>query len=77
VSRCVQRERWCTRRRLADDTQVWDRLEGRALADLSGNRTGRVFSVVGDRVRVATAGMDCRIMLWDFGQGLDTAFVEP
>jgi WD40 repeat protein len=57
--------------------QIWDRNTGRSLAELSGGHTGRIFAVVGDRTRIVTSGMDCRITIWDFGQGFDTSFIEP
>jgi hypothetical protein len=45
--------------------------------DLPGGHTGRVFAVVGDRTRVVSSDIDSKIVVWDFGEGLDTAFVEP
>lgn len=57
--------------------QVWDRSDGRLLNDLTGARAGRVFAVAGDRTRVISTGLDCRINIWNFAQGLDTSFVEP
>lgn len=50
---------------------------GEIIADLHGAHTGRVFSVVGDRMRVVSSGLDCRINIWDFSEGLDTSFVAP
>jgi hypothetical protein len=47
------------------------------LADLSGGHTGRLFAVTGDRMRVVSSGLDCRINIWDFSDGLDTSFVVP
>lgn len=67
----------CISQRHADQTQVWDRETGQMLNDLSGSRTGRVFAVAGDRMRVVSTGLDCRINIWNFAQGLDTSFVEP
>lgn len=56
---------------------MWDRTTGFCLGEMSGAHSGRVFAVVADRTKVISAGLDCRIVVWDFGQGLDTAFVEP
>lgn len=67
------RTRWLTWVR----NQVWDRKSGKMLHDLSGSHLGRIFSVVGDKLRVVSSGLDCRINIWDFGEGLDTAFVQP
>jgi hypothetical protein len=34
-----------------------------------------VFAITGDRMRVVSSGLDARIAIIDFSQGLDTAFV--
>jgi len=57
--------------------KIWDRATGRLLTDLHGSHTGRVFAVVGDKTRIISAGLDCRINIWNFAEGLDTSFVEP
>ncbi|WVQ72337.1 hypothetical protein IAR50_001888 [Cryptococcus sp. DSM 104548] len=57
--------------------KIWDRQSGSILADLKDAHTGRIFCVVGDRLRVVSSGLDCRINIWDFSEGLDTSFVEP
>ncbi|WVF66626.1 hypothetical protein IAT40_001366 [Kwoniella sp. CBS 6097] len=57
--------------------KVWHRKTGQHLIDLSGAHTGRVFSVVSDRMKIISSGLDCRINIWDFSQGLDTSFVRP
>ncbi|WRT63281.1 uncharacterized protein IL334_000184 [Kwoniella shivajii] len=56
--------------------KIWDRSSGQHLIDLSGAHTGRVFSVVGDKLKIISSGLDCRINIWDFSHGLDTSFVE-
>ncbi|AAW40931.2 f-box/wd-repeat protein lin-23, putative [Cryptococcus deneoformans JEC21] len=56
--------------------KVWSPT-GEIIADLHGAHTGRVFSVVGDRMRIVSSGLDCRINIWDFSEGLDTSFVAP
>jgi WD40 repeat protein len=57
--------------------KVWDRSSGQLLANLSGVHSGRIFSVVGDRMRIVSSGLDSRISIWDFAEGIDTSFVEP
>jgi WD40 repeat protein len=57
--------------------KVWDRTTGQLLANLSGVHSGRIFSVVGDRMRIVSSGLDSRISIWDFAEGIDTSFVEP
>ncbi|KAL7420155.1 hypothetical protein Q5752_005121 [Cryptotrichosporon argae] len=57
--------------------KIWDRHDGQLLSSLSGHSTGRVLCVTGDRMRVVSSGIDSRIILWDYGAGVDTAFVEP
>ncbi|KAK8844693.1 hypothetical protein IAR55_006542 [Kwoniella newhampshirensis] len=57
--------------------KVWNRQTGKLISDLSGAHVGRVFSVVSDRMRIISSGLDCRINIWDFSEGLDTSFVEP
>jgi WD40 repeat protein len=57
--------------------QVWNRERGELVMDLPGGHTGRVFAVVADRTRVVSSDIDCKIVVWDFGEGLDTAFIEP
>jgi hypothetical protein len=42
-----------------------------------GARTGRVFAVTADTTRIVSTGLDCRINIWNFAQGLDTSFVTP
>jgi hypothetical protein len=81
--------------------QIWDRKTGVLLNDLPNLHAGRVFSVVGDRTKAVSTGLDQvrrtrvigtrpfgrrlilfafstpqRIIIWDFGYGLDTSFVE-
>ncbi|WVN88460.1 uncharacterized protein L203_103671 [Cryptococcus depauperatus CBS 7841] len=56
--------------------KMWDVATGKIVADLSGGHTGRLFSVVGDRLRVISSGLDCRLNVWDFSEDLDTSFVE-
>ncbi|WVQ94240.1 hypothetical protein IAU59_001318 [Kwoniella sp. CBS 9459] len=57
--------------------KVWHRKTGQHLLDLSGAHTGRVFSVVSDRMKIISSGLDCRINIWEFSYGLDTSFVRP
>ncbi|OCF34796.1 hypothetical protein I317_03995 [Kwoniella heveanensis CBS 569] len=57
--------------------KVWHRKTGQHLIDLSGAHSGRVFSVVSDRMKIISSGLDCRIVIWDFSCGLDTSFVKP
>ncbi|ODO00266.1 hypothetical protein I350_06895 [Cryptococcus amylolentus CBS 6273] len=57
--------------------KIWNRKSGRVVADLKDAHAGRIFCVVGDRLRVVSSGLDCRINIWDFSEGLDTSFVEP
>ncbi|ORY26513.1 WD40-repeat-containing domain protein [Naematelia encephala] len=57
--------------------KIWDRETAECIGDLSGAHVGRVFSVVADRTKVVSAGLDCRIVIWDFAQGIDTSFVCP
>lgn len=56
-------------------TKIWDRHTGRLIFDFEGCHSGRVFAITGDRMRVVSSGLDARIAIIDFGQGLDTAFV--
>jgi WD40 repeat protein len=58
------------------DSQIWDADTGRLLTDLRGSHASRVFSVVGDKTRVISTGLDCKINIWDFAEGLDTSFLE-
>ncbi|WVQ85681.1 hypothetical protein IAT38_007847 [Cryptococcus sp. DSM 104549] len=59
------------------NVKMWDQSTGKLVVNLSGAHTGRVFSVVGDRTKIISSGLDCRINIWDFSDGLDTSFVEP
>lgn len=56
-------------------TKIWDRVSGRLIFDFEGCHSGRVFAITGDRMRVVSSGLDARIAIIDFSQGLDTAFV--
>ncbi|WVR03158.1 hypothetical protein IAU60_000148 [Kwoniella sp. DSM 27419] len=56
--------------------KIWSRATGKHLVDLSGVHSGRVFSVVQDKCRIISSGLDCRINLWNFAEGLDTSFVR-
>ncbi|KAK4686990.1 hypothetical protein P7C73_g3140, partial [Tremellales sp. Uapishka_1] len=56
--------------------KMWDRKTGRMITDLSGYHTGRIFAVVHDRYRVVSSGLDCKIVIWNYSEGLDTSFLE-
>lgn len=55
--------------------KMWDRRTGRLIFDFSGCHSGSVFAITGDRTRVISSGIDARIAIVDFAEGLDTAFV--
>lgn len=55
--------------------KMWERQTGRLIFDFEGCHSGRVFAITGDRMRVVSSGLDARIAIIDFSQGLDTAFV--
>nr|XP_018266223.1 uncharacterized protein I303_00196 [Kwoniella dejecticola CBS 10117]OBR88381.1 hypothetical protein I303_00196 [Kwoniella dejecticola CBS 10117] len=57
--------------------KVWDRSSGQHLMDLSGAHTGRIFSVISDKYKIISSGLDCRINIWNFAYDLDTSFVRP
>lgn len=54
---------------------MWDRESGRLIFDFDGCHSGRVFAITGDRTRVVSSGLDARIAIVDFSEGLDTSFV--
>ncbi|KAJ9105314.1 hypothetical protein QFC21_001682 [Naganishia friedmannii] len=56
--------------------QAWNRHTGLLIKDLPDLHTGRIFSVVGDKTKVISSGIDQRIVIWDFAYGLDTSFVD-
>lgn len=55
--------------------KMWDRQSGRLIFDFSGCHSGSVFAITGDRTRVVSSGIDARIAIVDFADGLDTSFV--
>lgn len=55
--------------------KMWNRRDGKLIANFEGFHSGRVFAITGDRVRVVSSGLDARIALVDFSEGLDTAFI--
>ncbi|WWC67245.1 uncharacterized protein I206_101152 [Kwoniella pini CBS 10737] len=56
--------------------KVWDRLTGKLLINLSNSHTGRIFSVISDKFKIISSGLDCRINIWNFAYNLDTSFIE-
>ncbi|KAJ9120835.1 hypothetical protein QFC22_002769 [Naganishia vaughanmartiniae] len=56
--------------------KAWNRHTGLLVKDLPDLHTGRIFSVVGDKTKVISSGIDQRIVIWDFAYGLDTSFVD-
>ncbi|WOO82387.1 F-box/WD repeat-containing protein lin-23 [Vanrija pseudolonga] len=55
--------------------KMWDRQTGRLIFDFEGCHSGRVFAITGNRMRVASSGLDARIAIVDFSEGIDTAFI--
>jgi len=54
---------------------MWNRRTGRLIFDFEGCHSGHVFAITGDRVRVVSSGLDARLAIVDFSDGLDTSFV--
>ncbi|BEI83150.1 hypothetical protein CcaverHIS002_0310180 [Cutaneotrichosporon cavernicola] len=55
--------------------KMWERSTGRLIFDFSGCHKGSVFAITGDHTRVVSSGIDAKIAIVDFADGLDTAFV--
>jgi WD40 repeat protein len=56
---------------------VWDRESGKCIRELASGHSSRVLTVVADRMRVVSAGLDSKLIIWDYADGLDTSFVQP
>lgn len=55
--------------------KMWERASGRLIFDFSGCHKGSVFAITGDHTRVVSSGIDAKIAIIDFAEGLDTSFV--
>ncbi|CAK9780579.1 WD40 repeat-like protein [Cutaneotrichosporon oleaginosum] len=55
--------------------KMWERATGRLIFDFSGCHKGSVFAITGDHTRVVSSGIDAKIAIVDFAEGLDTSFV--
>jgi len=68
-------DKWIVSGSYDQTVKVWCRETGRVVLDLKNGHHSWVFDVHFDTTKIISTSQDNRIVIWDFGYGLDTTYI--